>query len=71
MRKFRFGLKLILALTLVGAFFVAVVTLANSNKVYADEGFFTNSIIKGSNIYAANIYGTGPNGAALSIHDTT
>ena len=38
MRKFRFGLKLILALTLVGAFFVAVVTLANSNKVYADEG---------------------------------
>ena len=38
MRKFRFGLKFILALTLVGAFFVAVVTLANSNKVYADEG---------------------------------
>ena len=38
MRKFRFGLKLILALTLVGAFFVAVVTLANSNKVYASEG---------------------------------
>lgn len=38
MRKFRFGLKLFLALTLVGAFFVAVVTLANSNKVYADEG---------------------------------
>lgn len=38
MRKFRFGLKLFLALTLVGAFFVAVVTLTNSNKVYADEG---------------------------------
>ena len=38
MRKFRFGLKLFFALTLVGAFFVAVVTLANSNKVYADEG---------------------------------
>lgn len=38
MRKFRFGLKLFLALTLVGAFFVSVVTLANSNKVYADEG---------------------------------
>lgn len=38
MRKFRFGLKLFLALTLLGAFFVAVVTLANSNKVYADEG---------------------------------
>lgn len=36
MRKFRFGLKLFLALTLVGAFFVAVVTLANSNKVYAE-----------------------------------
>lgn len=38
MRKFRFGLKFILALTLVGAFFVAVVTLGNNNKVYADEG---------------------------------
>ena len=38
MRKFRFGLKLILALTLVGAFFVAVVTLGNNNKVYASEG---------------------------------
>lgn len=38
MRKFRFGLKLFLALTLVGAFFVAVVTLSNSNKVYASEG---------------------------------
>lgn len=38
MRKFRFGLKLFLALTLLGAFFVAVVTLTNSNKVYADEG---------------------------------
>ena len=38
MRKFRFGLKLFLALTLVGAFFIAVVTLGNSNKVYADEG---------------------------------
>lgn len=36
MRKFRFGLKLFLALTLVGAFFVAVVTLGNSNKVYAE-----------------------------------
>lgn len=36
MRNFRFCLKLILALTLVGAFFVAVVTLANSNKVYAE-----------------------------------
>ena len=38
MRKFRFGLKLFLALNLLGAFFVAVVTLANSNKVYASEG---------------------------------
>ena len=38
MRKFRFGLKLILALTLVCAFFVAVVTLGNNNKVYASEG---------------------------------
>lgn len=38
MRKFRFGLKLFLALTLVGAFFVAVVTLGNNNKVYASEG---------------------------------
>ena len=38
MRNFRFGLKFILALTLVGAFFVAVVTLGNSNKVYASEG---------------------------------
>ena len=38
MRKFRFGLKFILALTLVGAFFVAVVTLGNNNKVYASEG---------------------------------
>ena len=38
MRKFRFGLKLILALTLVGAFFVAAVTLVNNNKVYASEG---------------------------------
>ena len=38
MRKFRFGLKFILALTLVGAFFVAAVTLVNNNKVYASEG---------------------------------
>ena len=38
MRNFRFGLKFILALTLIGAFFVAVVTLGNSNKVYASEG---------------------------------
>ena len=38
MRKFRFGLKLILALTLFGAFFVAAVTLGNNNKVYASEG---------------------------------
>ena len=38
MRKFRFGLKLILALTLIGAFFVAAVTLGNNNKVYASEG---------------------------------
>ena len=38
MRKFRFGLKLILALTLVGAFFVAEVTIGNNNKVYASEG---------------------------------
>ena len=37
MRKFRFVLKLFLALTLVGAFFVAVVTLGNNNKVYASE----------------------------------
>ena len=38
MRKFRFGLKFILALTLVCAFFIAVVTLGNNNKVYASEG---------------------------------
>lgn len=38
MRNFRFGLKITLALTLVGAFFVAVVTLGNNNKVYASEG---------------------------------
>lgn len=38
MRNFRFGLKLFLALTLVGAFFIAVVTLGNNNKVYASEG---------------------------------
>ena len=38
MRRFRFGLKLILELTLVGAFFVAAVTLGNNNKVYASEG---------------------------------
>ena len=38
MRNFRFGLKLFLALTLVCAFFIAVVTLGNSNKVYASEG---------------------------------
>lgn len=37
MRKFRFGLKITLALTLVCAFFIAVVTLGNSNKVYASE----------------------------------
>ena len=35
MRNFRFGLKITLALTLVCAFFVAVVTLGNNNKVYA------------------------------------
>ena len=38
MRNFRFGLKITLALTLVGAFFIAVVTLGNNNKVYASEG---------------------------------
>ena len=38
MRNFRFGLKITLALTLVCAFFVAVVTLGNNNKVYASEG---------------------------------
>ena len=38
MRNFRFGLKLFLALTLVGAFFIAIVTLGNNNKVYASEG---------------------------------
>ena len=38
MRKFRFGLKITLALTLVGAFFIAVITLGNNNKVYASEG---------------------------------
>jgi len=37
MRKFRFGLKITLALTLVCAFFIAVVTLGNNNKVYASE----------------------------------
>ena len=35
MRKFRFGLKITLALTLVCAFFIAIVTLGNNNKVYA------------------------------------
>jgi predicted PurR-regulated permease PerM len=34
----RFMLKVLLALTLVGAFFIAVVTLGNNNKVYASEG---------------------------------
>lgn len=34
----RFILRLVLALTLVGAFFIAVVTLGNNNKVYASEG---------------------------------
>lgn len=38
MRNFRFGLKITLALTLVGAFFIAVVTIGNNNKVYASEG---------------------------------
>ena len=38
MRNFRFGLKITLALTLVCAFFIAVVTLGNNNKVYASEG---------------------------------
>ena len=33
----RFMLKVLLALTLVGAFFIAVVTLGNNNKVYASE----------------------------------
>jgi len=37
MRNFRFGLKITLALTLVCAFFIAVVTLGNNNKVYASE----------------------------------
>lgn len=37
MRKFRFVLKITLALTLVCAFFIAVVTLGNNNKVYASE----------------------------------
>lgn len=35
MRNFRFGLKITLALTLVCAFFIAIVTLGNNNKVYA------------------------------------
>lgn len=34
----RFILRLVLALTLVCAFFIAVVTLGNNNKVYASEG---------------------------------
>lgn len=38
MRNFRFGLKITLALTLVCAFFIAIVTLGNNNKVYASEG---------------------------------
>ena len=38
MRNFRFVLKITLALTLVCAFFIAVVTLGNNNKVYASEG---------------------------------
>lgn len=37
MRNFRFGLKITLALTLVCAFFIAVVTLGNNNKVYAAD----------------------------------
>lgn len=45
--------------------------VTDSGKVHADEGFFTNSTIEGSNIYAAHIYGgTKTNSAALSIHDT-
>lgn len=34
----RFILRLVLALTLVCAFFIAIVTLGNNNKVYASEG---------------------------------
>ena len=34
----RFMLKVLLALTLVCAFFIAVVTLGNNNKVYASDG---------------------------------
>lgn len=45
--------------------------VTDNGKVHADEGFFTNSTIEGSNIYAAHIYGgTKTNSAALSIHDT-
>lgn len=45
--------------------------VTDSGKVHADEGFFTNSTIEGSNIYAAHIYGgTKTKSAALSIHDT-
>ena len=44
----------------------------DNGSVYAEEGFFTNSTIEGSDIYAAHIYGgTRTKSAALNIHSTT
>lgn len=46
--------------------------VTNDGSVYAEEGFFTNSTIEGSRIYAAHIYGgTRIESAALNIHDTS
>lgn len=43
----------------------------DNGSVYAEKGFFTNSTIEGSDIYAAHIYGgTRTQSAALNIHST-
>ena len=43
----------------------------DDGSVYAEKGFFTNTIIEGSDIYAAHIYGgTRTKSAALNIHST-
>lgn len=43
----------------------------DDGSVYAEKGFFTNTIIEGSDIYAAHIYGgTRTQSAALNIHST-
>ena len=43
----------------------------DDGSVYAEKGFFTNTTIEGSDIYAAHIYGgTRTQSAALNIHST-